>query len=215
MVFTLTNTLMPRPKSGESGIRANAIKLLKYFKANEDQVYVATPPPSELPELTRDFLKYAVSIGYVTRVLTVPPGENGGKSYRTIAETEGYETAQRASRNMIVIGGSIGDRPDDLDRIVTLVQPEGHLYDARVIKFAIETLYQKGKGNFQRGFEVLIEEFRRKKSNERVVWYSPGPGRKPFTLSPGIATAYNGKDVTSLLVEISAPSWERPLDPLG
>lgn len=216
MVFALMDTLMPRPESGESGVRANAINLLKHFRANEDEVYVAAPPPSELPELIRIFLKYAVSIGYVTGILTVPPGENGGKSYQAIAQARGYGATQHASRNMIVIGGDIGDRPNDLDRVVTLIQPKGHLYDARILKFVIETLYQKGKGDFQRGFEVLTNQVRKLMPAGSVVWYSPSPGRKPFTLSPGIATAsYDGKDVTSLLVEISAPSWRRPLDPLG
>lgn len=92
------------------------------------------------------------------RETTTPEFGTFGKSYRSVAEQEGYGEEQDIRDHVLIIGDSKGDHPQDANPVVIrLGQRMGQL-DALVFREIIVALLEKGEGSFHKGFDSLYTQ---------------------------------------------------------
>ena len=147
IVIDLKGTLVPN--TDDSCIRINAQKLFQGYRRGGNSLFV-TASAEEV--LHWGYPQFLARIGWVKAAMLAPKGNNDGKSYKAVAEAAGLGTEDAAKR-MVIVGSSFRDRPNDLDGVVSVVQPDGYLFDALILSEIVAALYKRGQGNFQIGFE--------------------------------------------------------------
>ncbi len=134
-----------------------------------------------------------------------------GKAYVSIADRFGYNL-QKAKANMISIGNEFVDRSLDIEGMVLIQQDDCAYYDSQVIDLILKILLEKGKGDFNKGFEALYKKAKvhsRKKRDEC---------RKIFQLEDGIKLEMcifeENFGVASPIISLKAEQYRKELEPI-